>query len=104
MMLCAQLMAFVRVHRLTEEGKEKRRLKTEHAENGNLDAADQNPKLANGHAISHSTTTKPRSGANGIVRKRESSFYPASSENSKISGNCTERYSRDTSEESEVIL
>ncbi|KAL8939887.1 MAG: hypothetical protein Q9216_003108 [Gyalolechia sp. 2 TL-2023] len=98
-MLCAQLMAFVRVHRLTEEGKEKRRLKTELAKNGRFEAADQPFKLANGHAISQSTTMKPRTGTNGSVRKRGSSFHPASSEDSKINGSCTKRYSPDTSED-----
>ncbi|KAL8941641.1 MAG: hypothetical protein Q9211_001736 [Gyalolechia sp. 1 TL-2023] len=103
-MLCAQLMAFVRVHRLTEEGKEKRRLKAEYVEEGDFDAADQNLLLTNGHAISHSTATKSRSSVNGTVRKRESSFSPASSKDSKISDNYTGRYSPDASEESEIIL
>lgn len=104
MMIFAQLVAFVRVHRLSEEGKEKRELKTKHKENGNVEAVDRHPKLANGYSTSHSTVTKSRSSTNGSIRKRGSWLFPASSADSNIDGSPTERYSSDTSEESEIIL
>ncbi|KAL9595919.1 MAG: hypothetical protein Q9219_006145 [cf. Caloplaca sp. 3 TL-2023] len=103
-MICAQLMAFGRVHRLIEESEEKRRLKMQEAERGKAELAGKPPKLANGHANAQYTSPIPWNGRNGTSRSQGLPAHPANSRDSDLHEQITDCNSSDTSEESEVIL
>ena len=100
MMICAQLMAFGRVHRLREEGREKR-LNKDRIEAGRMDPLDEAPRITNRHASSRSRGKVSHNLPNGKVKKRADSEVPSDSESGQEN---TRRTCRDTSEESEVIL
>ncbi|KAL8693362.1 MAG: hypothetical protein Q9218_001799 [Villophora microphyllina] len=97
-MICAQLMAFGRIHRLREEGKERKRLKNESEEAWKIKALDKGASMANGHA------TISGSLFNGKVIGEASHECPEQADESQQGPESTDRYSRDVSEESEVIL
>lgn len=102
-MICAQLMAFGRVHRLREEGKEQRRLKKENAEIWKTGSSVEKVERANGYATGKPTATKTAK-ANGTIKAR-SALSPSTdvgTPNGRY--NESQRYSPDTGEESEVIL
>lgn len=103
-MICAQLMAFGRVHRLREESKERRRLKKEYAEAGKVGSSGKVINRANGHAVGHSTTTISPSGAHGSIKRIATKSLSTTPEESDGCLQDTDRYSPDTGEESEVIL
>lgn len=102
-MICAQLMAFGRVHRLREEGKEQRRLKKENAEIWKTGPSGKTVERANGHTTGKPTATKTAK-ANGTVKARSalSTAKDLGTPNGRY--NESQRYSPDTGEESEVIL
>ncbi|KAI4276307.1 MAG: hypothetical protein LQ337_002574 [Flavoplaca oasis] len=104
--ICAQLMAFGRVHRLREEGKEERRLKKARADAVQSSVRSKNTNLPNGHIKPPSKENMSENASNGnmnggIVPLPAQSLV---SSNSHLEGVGTGRYSRDTSEESEIIL
>ncbi|KAL8657765.1 MAG: hypothetical protein Q9226_001581 [Calogaya cf. arnoldii] len=105
-MICAQLMAFGRVHRLREQGKEERRLKKARAEAVQSTARSKNVSLSPSHAIPQSKGKmcgdKPNGKMNGCVVPPQAQSLAAS--NGQLDDVGAGRYSRDTSEESEVIL
>lgn len=103
-MICAQLMAFGRVHRLREEGKEQRRLKKERAENVMAGQSGKIGERANAHASGKPTATKNANMVNGTVKARSASSRSIDLEYPNGQYKDTRRYSPDTGEESEVIL
>lgn len=103
-MICAQLMAFGRVHRLREESKEKRRLKKEHAEAGKTASSGTSIVQTNGHALGHSTTAKIARNANRSIQGKATWAPSTSSESPNGRLYDKERCSPDSSEDSEVIL
>lgn len=104
MMICAQLMAFGRVHRLREESKEKRRLKREHAEAGKTASSGTSVVRANGHAIGHPSNQKSAGNASGSIKSKATASYSTSPETPNGRVYDHERCSPDSSEDSEVIL
>ena len=106
MMICAQLMAFGRVHRLREEGKEERRLKKARADAVQSSVRSKNTNLPNGHIKTRSKEDMSETASNGNMNGGIVPL-PAQclvSSNSHLEGVGNGRYSRDTSEESEIIL
>ncbi|KAL8761815.1 MAG: hypothetical protein Q9184_002099 [Pyrenodesmia sp. 2 TL-2023] len=95
-------MAFGRVHRLREESKEKRRLKGEHAEAGKAASLGTPIVRANGHAIGHSSNPKPAGNPNGSIKGRATASYSTSPETPNGRLYDHERYSPDSSEDSET--
>ena len=65
MMICAQLMAFGRVHRLREEGKEERRLKKARADAVQSSVRSKNTNLPNGHIKTRSKEDMSETASNG---------------------------------------
>lgn len=103
-MICAQLMAFGRVHRLREESKEKRRLNREHAEAGKTASLGTSIPRPNGHAIGHSSNPKSAGNANGSVKGKATASYSMGPETQHGRLYDHGRCSPDSSEDSEVIL
>lgn len=99
LMICAQLMAFGRIHRLREEGRERTRLKKESEEARKIRSSGKSPSfMANGYAPAQRRDTIPGGLSNGKINDK------VSLEDSEDRLETTEHYSRGTSEESEVIL
>ncbi|KAL8888643.1 MAG: hypothetical protein Q9215_003952 [Flavoplaca cf. flavocitrina] len=67
-MICAQLMAFGRVHRLREEGKEERRLKKARADAVQSSVRSQNTNLPNGHIKTRSKENMSENASNGNMK------------------------------------
>lgn len=105
-MVCAQLMAFGRVHRLREEGKEERRLKKARAEAMQSSARSKDVSLSAGHTKPQSkenmSGNTPNGKMNGAAVLPQAQSLVTS--NSQLDDVGAGRYSRDTSEESEIIL
>ena len=97
-MICAQLMAFGRVHRLREESKEQGLHKGALVENGKLAQPGKPIRLTNGHATSHSR------GSNGSIKSRGRAPHSTKLEKVKVHSSVSQRSSPDSGEESEVIL
>ncbi len=100
-MICAQLMAFGRVHRLREESKEKRRLKKEHAEAGKIASSGTSIAQMNGHALGHLPNATFASNARGSIHGK-ATWDPSTSSESP-NGRLYDK-ERCSSEDSEVIL
>ncbi|KAL8673272.1 MAG: hypothetical protein Q9168_002310 [Polycauliona sp. 1 TL-2023] len=105
-MICAQLMAFGRVHRLREEGKEQRRLKKARAEAMQSSARSKSVGVPNGHVkapsrknISDNTPNGNMKG--GVVSSPAHGLVASNGHLEDVGAEC---YVRDSSEESEVIL
>ena len=104
MMICAQLMAFGRVHRLREESKEQRRLKKARAEAVQFSARNKNVSVPVGHK---KALPKDNKSGNTLNGKTNGSVVPSQARSlATPNGQLKDvgRYSRDTSEESEIIL
>ncbi|KAL8812653.1 MAG: hypothetical protein Q9223_007238 [Gallowayella weberi] len=100
-MICAQLMAFGRVQRLRAEGKEARRIKRERAEAGQPLPLANGVVVSNGHATMPSKdNTSPNYKVNGTFPRRRPKDLE--SPNGQLDG--PRQFSRDDSEDSEVIL
>ncbi|KAL8678629.1 MAG: hypothetical protein Q9186_005019 [Xanthomendoza sp. 1 TL-2023] len=98
-MICAQLMAFGRVHRLREEGKEARRIKRERAEAGHPSPLANGVILSNGHATMQSKDSTSCSAPNGKMNGALPRLRPEESESPDRQLNGPRQYSRDTSED-----
>ncbi|KAL8800886.1 MAG: hypothetical protein Q9182_004860 [Xanthomendoza sp. 2 TL-2023] len=104
-MICAQLMAFGRVQRLREEGKEARRIKRERAEAGQPSTLPKGVIVSNGHATMQSRDNNTsRNAPNGKINGISPRLRPTDSESPDRRLDDPRRFSRDNSEDSEVIL
>ena len=105
-MICAQLLAFGRVHRLREEGKEERRRKKARADAMLSSARSKNVSLSAGHTKPQSKENMSGHTPNG---KMNGTAVPSRSQslvtsNNRLDHTGAERSFRDTSEESEVMF
>ncbi|KAL8728791.1 MAG: hypothetical protein Q9166_005169 [cf. Caloplaca sp. 2 TL-2023] len=100
-MICAQLMAFGRVHRLREEGKERRRLKIAGADAGPL---SKSINVTDGHVKPQIKDTRFLKMSNGSIKGDAPSSHRGGTNAPNGHLNDPGRQSRDTSEESEIIL
>ncbi|KAL8969747.1 MAG: hypothetical protein Q9183_001853 [Haloplaca sp. 2 TL-2023] len=99
-MICAQLMAFGRVHRLREEGREKR-LKKDRVEARRMEPVGEEPRITNGHSNSRLRGKVSQNLPNGKIKSRADSEVSSDSDSGQENAG---RSGRDTSEESEIIL